>query len=189
MCGCFHQPGPLLRKYGMGSLKGAREVETAIVEAILAAAGMDKNFLTSVKGNPLLLAHRFISDMIPAALTRKWKAPEQGCLPAGVSKHDQTLLSLFATPMASQDVSLIIGGTLLMDFVVESADHAGQWVSAGAQDVLLKVQKPLQNTFSSAVPHESALAVIATVSPNGVIELGAGSGYWAALLRDKGVDI
>jgi hypothetical protein len=42
-------------------------------------------------------------------------------------------------------------------------------------------------TYAFAVPTEEALAAIAAVSPAGVVEIGAGSGYWAALLRDRGV--
>lgn len=41
-------------------------------------------------------------------------------------------------------------------------------------------------TYAWAVPDERALRVIAHFGP--ILEIGAGSGYWAALLRDRGVD-
>jgi hypothetical protein len=43
--------------------------------------------------------------------------------------------------------------------------------------------------YAFGVPTEEALAAIAAVSPRGVVEIGAGSGYWAALLRDRGVRV
>jgi hypothetical protein len=41
--------------------------------------------------------------------------------------------------------------------------------------------------FSFAIPTGEALDVIADVSPTGVIEEAAGGGYWATLLRARGV--
>lgn len=43
--------------------------------------------------------------------------------------------------------------------------------------------------FSWAVPNEAALDMIRRYSPNGVVEVGAGGGYWAMLLRERGVDV
>jgi hypothetical protein len=48
---------------------------------------------------------------------------------------------------------------------------------------------PLRRIFSWAVPDDAALAAIASASPRGVVEVGAGTGYWAALLRHRGVDV
>lgn len=42
--------------------------------------------------------------------------------------------------------------------------------------------------YSWAVPSPLAIAAIARYAPK-VIELGAGTGYWAKLLRDAGVDV
>lgn len=43
--------------------------------------------------------------------------------------------------------------------------------------------------FAFAVPDESALTAIARWAPNGVVELGAGSGYWAGQLHQRSVDV
>lgn len=43
--------------------------------------------------------------------------------------------------------------------------------------------------YAFAVPTHAALAEIAAASPDGVIELGAGTGYWAMLLASMGVDV
>ncbi len=47
----------------------------------------------------------------------------------------------------------------------------------------------LTSVYAFAIPTERALRAIATHSPHGVVELGAGTGYWASLLRDLGVPI
>jgi putative endonuclease len=41
--------------------------------------------------------------------------------------------------------------------------------------------------FSWGIPNEEALRTILLFNP--IVEMGAGTGYWAALLRDKGADI
>lgn len=46
-----------------------------------------------------------------------------------------------------------------------------------------------QARFGFAVPDDRALDLIARHSPGGVVEIGAGTGYWARLLADRGVDV
>ena len=43
--------------------------------------------------------------------------------------------------------------------------------------------------FGFAVPDDRAMQVIADHSPHGVVEVGAGLGYWARLLADRGIDV
>ena len=43
--------------------------------------------------------------------------------------------------------------------------------------------------FGFAVPDDRALRLIAAHSPAGVVEIGAGLGYWARLLHERGVDV
>jgi hypothetical protein len=47
----------------------------------------------------------------------------------------------------------------------------------------------IKRFYAWAVPNEDALKVIAYHSPRGVVEIGAGGGYWAMLLRERGVDV
>lgn len=47
----------------------------------------------------------------------------------------------------------------------------------------------LTRRYAFGIPTEASLLSIATFSPTGVVELGAGTGYWARLLHDKGVDV
>ena len=48
-------------------------------------------------------------------------------------------------------------------------------------------RRELAALFSWAIPDEGALAVLARHAP--LLECGAGTGYWAALLRARGVDV
>jgi hypothetical protein len=48
-------------------------------------------------------------------------------------------------------------------------------------------RRELASVFSWAIPSEGALSVIAGYSP--LVECGAGTGYWAALLRGRGADV
>ena len=45
----------------------------------------------------------------------------------------------------------------------------------------------LARLYAFAVPNKAALDELATVSP--IVEVGAGTGYWASLLRSQGVDV
>lgn len=51
------------------------------------------------------------------------------------------------------------------------------------------VRQQLVRRYAYGVPNDEALDAIASVSPAGVVELGAGTGYWARLLHDRGVDV
>lgn len=48
---------------------------------------------------------------------------------------------------------------------------------------------PLRAVYSWALPSEEALSAVAAASPGGVVEVGAGSGLWARLLRERGVAV
>lgn len=43
--------------------------------------------------------------------------------------------------------------------------------------------------YAFAVPTDDALDAVARHAPGGIVELGAGTGYWARLLSDRGVDV
>jgi hypothetical protein len=44
-------------------------------------------------------------------------------------------------------------------------------------------------TYAFVLPTEPALQAIAEVSPRGVVEIGAGTGYWARVLHGHGVEV
>jgi hypothetical protein len=51
------------------------------------------------------------------------------------------------------------------------------------------IRVELVRRYAYGVPTEDSLAAIEHASPNGVVELGAGTGYWARLLNGRGVDV
>ena len=48
---------------------------------------------------------------------------------------------------------------------------------------------PLRRTYAWGVPSAYALQAIAEFSPHGVVEIGAGTGFWAHLLEQRGVSV
>jgi hypothetical protein len=50
-----------------------------------------------------------------------------------------------------------------------------------------KYRKPYQDKYSYAIPNEEALSTLSEFAP--LVEVGAGTGYWAWLLRQRGTDI
>ncbi|TMB41280.1 MAG: hypothetical protein E6J53_10650 [Chloroflexi bacterium] len=49
------------------------------------------------------------------------------------------------------------------------------------------IRSHLVRKYAFGVPDESALAAIARYAP--IVEIGAGTGYWARCLRERGVDV
>lgn len=64
------------------------------------------------------------------------------------------------------------------------------WFERGAPNALWVeaiVREVVTPRFAWAVPSDEALARLARLGP--IVEVGAGTGYWAALLRERGVDV
>lgn len=51
------------------------------------------------------------------------------------------------------------------------------------------VRQRLVRRYAYGVTNDEALEAIVAASPAGVVELGAGTGYWARLLHERGVDV
>lgn len=62
--------------------------------------------------------------------------------------------------------------------------------NAGSLSGLDQLRSELVKKYSWAIPNEEALdAIKASAGPKGVVEIGAGNGYWADLLRQRGVNV
>jgi hypothetical protein len=78
----------------------------------------------------------------------------------------------------------------LFDTLVGQNDYLDEFVS-----VHKRIQWPkhlderprLVQTYSWALPTDEALDVVARYQP--IVEMGAGSGYWAHLMRERGIDV
>lgn len=54
---------------------------------------------------------------------------------------------------------------------------------------VLQAMVQIKKIFAWAIPSQAALDTIKAFSPNGVVEIGAGSGYWASLLCQNGITV
>lgn len=67
-------------------------------------------------------------------------------------------------------------------------ERPARWSTCKCTGSTASVDEPCKK-FAWAVPNEKALTAIADHSPRGVVEIGAGGGYWTKMLRDRGVDV
>jgi hypothetical protein len=75
-------------------------------------------------------------------------------------------------------VNLLEGNPLL--------EAHGDWLAAGRDP---DVSEELTRSYAFAVPTESAIAAIVSTDRSGIVEIGAGLGYWAAMLSAAGLDV
>jgi hypothetical protein len=90
----------------------------------------------------------------------------------------EVTVSAFANPYL--DAFLYVGGRRRRSeyFALDAADRE---INA------LVARRTLCLTYAWAVPDERALAALAALGP--IVEIAAGGGYWARLLRERGVDV
>jgi len=76
---------------------------------------------------------------------------------------------------------------LLREYLAASkADHPGNGRPGAGQSYFM-TREQLRRKYAYAIPTEEALAFVAAGGP--LVEMGAGTGYWAALLTARGADI
>lgn len=106
------------------------------------------------------------------------------------------LLKVYAstTDPAHMDDLRLLGKILGSSSIMEEAPHQAfvayrsrGFIVREMQEIDHLITRSIELSVGFAVPNEAALATIQEVSP--VIQIGAGAGYWAALLRYHGVDI
>lgn len=60
-------------------------------------------------------------------------------------------------------------------------------IEPGTISASFRAKEHLQRRYAWAIPNEEALTAIAQRSP--IVEVGAGTGYWASLLSHRGADV
>ena len=82
---------------------------------------------------------------------------------------------------------------LYSDRIVPKQMRVGGAAAAGGQQASnlgLTACHALQHVFAFSVPTQEALDVISSASSGGkIVEVGAGTGYWAMLLQNRGCDV
>jgi hypothetical protein len=61
--------------------------------------------------------------------------------------------------------------------------------SLAADDLTEELRDELTHRYAFAICDDNALSLLGDASPAGIVELGAGTGYWARLLHERGVDV
>ena len=144
----------------------------------------------SAQGNPLLALCRAVKPRMPTVLLKLYSqenAREEDREDDGTgegidSKHvwvpSRTELHWLRILSTSKDPPLTL--------------NKGFWVSSHWKHVHRSLMEPLDHTFAFSVPTDEALSAIgqlASRAESEVLELGAGTGYWAACLRQQGVAV
>lgn len=91
---------------------------------------------------------------------------------------------------AARRRELRAGENLYLDLVARLGDPLDGWRMSPALAQLLDLgerRRELASLFSWAIPTDEAIGVMARYGP--LVECGAGTGYWAALLRSRGTDV
>lgn len=144
-----------------------REQQQRVMRCLLEHFGFDANLATRYVGddsNWLGRLHGLIMAMAPKALLRLYC----DCEP---SEDEAATLARFATHNKAPTLAHRERGQL----------------SSFAVSVMAKLLfAPLQRC-SFAIPNEAALVALARRAP--LVEMGAGTGYWSALLQQRGVCI
>eukprot|EP00294_Goniomonas_avonlea_P008586 CAMPEP_0114566260 /NCGR_PEP_ID=MMETSP0114-20121206/14785_1 /TAXON_ID=31324 /ORGANISM="Goniomonas sp, Strain m" /LENGTH=431 /DNA_ID=CAMNT_0001752635 /DNA_START=26 /DNA_END=1317 /DNA_ORIENTATION=+ len=76
----------------------------------------------------------------------------------------------------------------LSDYAVPTPSDQGEAL-VRVCEYMEDIVTPLRSLYSWAVPTVEALEAISSFSPCGLIEVGAGTGYWASLLEERGVSV
>ena len=109
-------------------------------------------------------------------------------------RRDLAWVRAFSTPTAMDDDGieyLVAWRTAMAELA-----HLGVLPGTASQSKLGEhkpffdaVVLPLRRAYAWGVPNEAALQAIVDVSPRGVVEIGAGTGYWAHLLMKRGCSV
>lgn len=138
-------------------------------------AGLAEEDMYDIVDNPLLKAWTGLQSFIPRILLRRWERNdgpltyvERGeiCRLWG-KKKEREMLSRFPSSESAIEPFFV-------------AKHIDQYW-------LTNYQGPLQHTYACAIPSDAALDAIGSLGVP-VMELGAGAGYWGALLRARGIE-
>ena len=170
-------------------------MELRLVSAMFTMAGLDEVAETTrPKANPYLALFDAVMAIAPAVLSREYiKGSNMTDDERAWIQMCPGFIALENTP-AEDDRQ-----AAPKPWLVHPGEHTAQSILGFHSEFLTLIplrvyavfsdhfRNPLVHTFSFAIPNKPALEAIARYGP--VVELGAGTGYWCKLLRDRGVDV
>ena len=130
--------------------------------------------------NPLQRVYAFMDAITPEVVRATYEVSTSGDIDAVPDADSRARLRILAGIRGMEEQHYF-------DSVQMAGRDGPVFVSIGRSAYYKLVQIPLQSTFALIVPCATALDVLAEHAP--LLEIGSGSGYWAALLRARGVDI
>ena len=149
------------------SRRGAQHLR--VLTCLCKALSMDETLLvratTAADGNWLAEIHHRLVAAIPAALFQLYR----DCEP---SSDEATMLAQFPVSRGAP-------------LTVPHRDRG--LLPTIVQAIAKLIIVPLQRSVSYAIPNAAALTALARYAP--LVEVGAGTGYWSAVLQRSGVDI
>ena len=93
--------------------------------------------------------------------------------------------SMIVNPYYSEFLKFALKVKQANEIPAKESNHGKLWYNAYAE--MHSARRDLITHYSYAIPDPGALELIAKYGP--ILELGAGKGYWASLLRQMSVDI
>jgi hypothetical protein len=179
---------------GLGGQALGVERDARCLSALLAAAGLpaDAGAACHEHPNPLAHAHAWLRARIPRACAALHDAaPPYESHAAGVLRHTG---GGGGAEEEEEEDGLDVASSGLQPFPPDlQARRADASLPAprlwwtGSEALHELAWAPLARGFAHAVPCDEALDALRALSP--LLEVGAGAGYWAALLRARGTDV
>ncbi|KAL1510181.1 hypothetical protein AB1Y20_006511 [Prymnesium parvum] len=179
---------------GLKSLLKAKQ-EVALVQAVMKYFALDEAKLTQPAGpysNFYEALHKKLLGLLPPPFLKVYQdAPPESelalimtqCLDA--AKRADEKAAKIAKENGGVRTAAFDAGTY-RDLALVPYRRRGK-VARCMHDFQNLIVLPLRRVISHAVPSTAALKAIAKVAP--IVEMGAGSGYWAAMLQERGVDV
>jgi len=165
--------------------------ELAILSALFRHVGMNPGVLTRSMqegdGNWLETFHTRVHSMVPTGFLKVYGNQER---PTDLESKLMVSQSRKAAKAGEYEDSNGVRRFDLdkaLDVVLCPFRDRGLVLEGDMDNFLKSVVNPVQHTVGFAVPDEKVLQSIARHAP--LIEVGAGTGYWSALLQTRKVDI
>lgn len=174
-------------------LSGANDQDVRIVTALMKYFGMDPSSLfdekdddniSQVNGNIYEELMNRVTDLVPSALRKVYRdQPTQfeREIVVGTDYRIRESAEVFVEGVRHIDTSKVMDQTF---HLFRQRGHVAERM-AMLTDLLVA---PLQRTFSFAIPNEETLKEIVSHAPR-ICEMGAGTGYWSAMLSRNGADV
>lgn len=155
--------------------EAAREIVTQKLEMFARFAKV-ADLTDLLAGNPLERLWRAVLNVLPRVLQRRWRSPDE------LTREETEEIAFVAGNGEGQSGSA--GAPLVL-----ASDEGDPLYLPGTgvyETYLKQIQWPLSLCYSNAIPTEEALQTLARLEMP-ICEIGAGTGYWGALLRARGV--